>query len=304
MDQSEILLETGTNELEVLELGIGEGHRFGINVAKVREIIPASPVTKIPHSHPFVEGIIQIRDEILPVVHLGRALGIQTKLAEDEGFFAITEFNQTKMIFHVGWVNQIHRFSWDHIEKVSDMVKQYNSSVVGVVQLRDRMLLLVDFEKILADINPDLGINLKRTEKVGHRAERNQKGILIAEDSPLLRSLLSDTLNQAGYTHLTFFENGKELWDYLLVSYQNQNEQFFQSTHLVVTDIEMPQMDGLHLTKKIKEHPTLNRLPVVIFSSLVSDSLRHKGNIVGADAQVSKPQVDILVNTLDELILP
>lgn len=297
-----ILIETGTNELEVLELGIGKDQCFGINVAKVREIIPVSPITKVPQTHPHVEGIVQIRNEVLPVIHLGRALGIPTTLNEDEGFFAITEFNQTKMIFHVGWVNQIHRFSWEDIEKPTHMIEQNSSSVVGVIKLKEKMILLVDFEKILADISPDVSINDKRKEKIQNRTERNHKGILIAEDSPLLRQLLSETLHQAGYRKLTIFDNGKELWDFLLECYHQQDEQLFQTTHLVITDIEMPQMDGLHLTKKIKQHPILNRIPVVIFSSLVSDSLQHKGVSVGADAQVGKPEVELLVNTLDQLI--
>ncbi|MBP1934676.1 two-component system chemotaxis response regulator CheV [Ammoniphilus resinae] len=297
----EILLESGTNELEVLELGIGKDQCLGVNVAKVREITAASSVTKIPHSHPYLEGIIQLRNEVLPVVHLGRALGIPTELKEGEGIFVITEFNQTKVIFHVEWVNQIHRISWGAIEKVTGMMEQTASSVVGVIKFEDKMILLVDYEKILTDINPDIGVSLKRAERVGNKAERNKKGILIAEDSPMLRMLISETLNTAGYTQLKIFDNGKELWDFLNDGYQE--EQLFHHYHLVITDIEMPQMDGLHLTKRVKEHPDLKQLPVVIFSSLVSDALKHKGDIVGADAQVGKPQIDTLVETLDRLIL-
>ncbi|RXT14049.1 chemotaxis signal transduction protein CheV [Ammoniphilus sp. CFH 90114] len=301
--KKEILLESGTNELEVLELGIG-AHKeqcLGINVAKVREITAPGKVSKLPRSHPHISGLILMRNEILPVINLPRVLGLEEELEWNEGSFVVTEFNELKVVFHVGWVSQIHRISWEQIEKPSDML-QSGGSIVGVIKLEDKMIMLLDFEKIVVDINPATGINVKRLDKVATRHERGTKRILIAEDSAILRKLLEETLSTAGYTQHHIFHDGKQAWDYLLDTYDQQKENTLEQVHLMITDIEMPQMDGLHLTKKIKEHEFLHRIPVVIFSSLISESLKHKGDAVGANAQITKPQIDTLVETLDTII--
>lgn len=294
--KKEILLESGTNELEILELGITQDQSFGINVSKVREINAPVKVTKVPRAHSFVEGIIQLRDEVLPVIDLSRVLGLK-QLEWNEGIFIVTEFNLMKVVFHVGWVNQICRVSWEQIEEPTGIFRSMGNTIIGVIKLDDKMIQLLDFEKILLEISPESGINKERVKKAGTNADRGKKRILIAEDSSLLRSLLEETLTESGYTQLQFFENGKIAWDYL--TEMNKEMQ----ADLLITDIEMPQMDGLHLTKRIKEHSKLNSLPVVIFSSLISDALRHKGESVGADAQITKPQIDVIVETLDRLLL-
>ncbi len=296
--RKEILLESGTNELEILELGITEDQSFGINVSKVREINAPVKVTKVPRSHPFVEGLIQLRDEVLPVIDLSRVLGLK-QLAWNEGIFIVTEFNLIKVVFHVGWVNQICRVSWEEIEEPTGVFRSMGNAIVGVIKLQDKMIQLLDFEKILVEISPESGISKERVKKAGTKNERKNKRIMIAEDSALLRSLIEETLIESGYTQLNFFENGKKAWDYLTEMKEMNSEK---QVDLLITDIEMPQMDGLHLTKRVKEDSLLKSMPVVIFSSLISDALRHKGDSVGADAQITKPQIDIIVETLDLLL--
>lgn len=297
-----ILLESGTNELEVLELGIDGKNCFGINVAKVREITSPVRVTKLPKHHPYIEGLIQLRDEILPVINLSLALGL-TWDNEETGVYVVTEFNQMKVIFHVSWVNQIHRVSWEEIEKPSQMFQTMEGSLIGVIKKMDKIILLLDFEKILVDINPSVGITRERVQKTGSKEERATKRIMIAEDSWILRKLIEETLIEAGYQQLSFFQDGQQAWDYLLEIHQNDRNQLKKHVELVITDIEMPRMDGLHFTKRIKEHEVFKELPVIIFSSLISDSLRHKGEQVGADAQITKPEIDTLVETMDRLIV-
>jgi len=163
------------------------------------------------------------------------------------------------------------------------------------------MILLLDFEKIMVDINPDSGISVESVKKLGKR-ERSEKRILIAEDSPLLRKLLFDTMSEAGYVNVEFFENGRDAYEYL-ESIVKGGSDVSEHVQLVVTDIEMPQMDGHHLTRKIKEHPDLKKLPVIIFSSLITDDLRHKGDKVGAEDQISKPEIAELILRVDQLIL-
>ena len=295
-----ILLETGTNELEIVEFGIGN-NKFGINVIKVKEIINPVPITVVPHAHRNVEGIIELRGEVLPVVNVADALGFPPSENPQQDKFIVAEFNQQKVVFHVHSVTQIHRISWTQIEKPSDMYQGQESQIIGVIKLNGEMILLLDFEKIVVEINPETGINVQQVKKLGHRPN-SEKRLVIAEDSPLLRKLLHDTLGEAGFHYLEFFENGLDALNYL-EKLAETNENLTDAVHLVITDVEMPQMDGHHLTKRIKEHAQLSKIPVIIFSSLITDSLRHKGQVVGADAQISKPEITELIKLIDQYSL-
>ena len=189
-----ILLESGTNELEIVEFEVGT-NKFGINVIKVKEIILPIPVTFIPHAHPHVEGIIQLRGEVLPVVDMAKVLGLSTTERSPQQKYIVAEFNRQKVVFHVDNVTQIHRIFWDSIEKPADMYQNGGSQVIGVIKQSDQMILLLDFERIMVEINPELGISVESVKKLGKR-DRSEKRIVIAEDSPLLRKLLFETLNE------------------------------------------------------------------------------------------------------------
>ncbi|ACJ34288.1 chemotaxis protein [Anoxybacillus flavithermus] len=295
-----ILLESGTNELEIVEFLIGD-NRFAINVIKVKEIIQPIAPTKVPHAHPYIEGIIELRGEVLPLIDLAKALGFGPSSNPAQDKYIVAQFNQQKVVFHVHNVTQIHRISWKQIEKPSQMYQGLESQVIGVVKLNGHMILLLDFEKIVVDINPQSGINVERVKKLGKR-ERSNKKLIVAEDSPLLRKLLHDTLAEAGYVYVEFFENGEDAFNYLQAIVQ-KGKPVESEVQLVITDIEMPQMDGHHLTKRIREDDKLKHLPVIIFSSLITDDLRHKGERVGATAQVSKPEIAELVQMIDQHIL-
>lgn len=299
-NQKGILLESGTNELEIVEFEVAN-NKFGINVIKVKEIIQPIPVTFIPHVHPHVEGIIQLRGEVLPVVDMLKVLGIPTDNRNPQQKYIVAEFNKQRVVFHVDNVTQIHRISWDQIEKPSDMYQGGSSQVIGVIKSQEEMILLLDFERIMVDINPESSISVDAVKKLGKR-ERTEKKVIIAEDSPLLRKLLFDTMNEAGYVNTEFFENGRDAYEYL-EALAKADKQIEKHVQLVITDIEMPQMDGHHLTKKIKSHPDLQKLPVIIFSSLITDDLRHKGEQVGAEEQISKPEIAELILRMDKLIL-
>ncbi|MEM5017734.1 chemotaxis protein [Metabacillus indicus] len=300
MQQTEILLESGTNELEIVEFTVA-GLKFGINVIKVKEIIQLQTMTKVPHAHPNVEGITELRGEVLPVVNTAKALGLGENPNSSADKLIVTEFNKQKVIFHVHGVTQIHRISWSLIEKPSRLYQGLESQITGVVKWNGEMILLPDFEKLIVEINPESGIHLNQIKKLGKR-ERSDKKIVIAEDSPLLRGLLHDTLQEAGFVNLEFFENGKDALDYLQ-TLCSSGGALKDEVQLVITDIEMPQMDGHHLTKRIKEHTALAVLPVLIFSSLITEDLKHKGRKVGADGQVSKPEIAELVSMIDQYIL-
>ena len=140
---------------------------------------------------------------------------------------------------------------------------------------------------------------LSEVEELGPR-ERSDKPIWVAEDSILLSQMIRTALTKAGYTNLSMFANGAELWDQL--QGVREREDLFQQVALIITDLEMPQMDGHRLTKLIKEDPSLKRIPVVIFSSLITEEMRRKGKEVGADEQLSKPEIGHLIGIIDQLL--
>lgn len=302
MVKKEILLESGTNELEVMEFKV-KNVVYGINILKVREIVQAQTCTVMPKSHPYIMGVGQIRGEVIPVIDLGKVLGAEEKAVEKEGFWIVTEMNQNVVAFHVDSVTGIIRLSWEDIQSPSSMVTNDESSIVGLIKLEDKIISLLDFEKILTEINPIVGINKNRIDKIEHFDSRSTKHILIAEDSAFLIQLIKESVEKAGYVDITVKHNGKEMWDYLEGLIESNGNGALDNVHCLITDIEMPIMDGLHLTKRVKENPILSKLPVVIFSSLITPELRHKGESVGANAQVSKPEIETLVEVLDTLLL-
>lgn len=294
-----ILLESGTNELEILEFQVGTNH-YGINVAKIKEILPYKTPTAIPNAHPCIEGIYMPRDTIITIVDLGRSLNLPPSANVDNDMYIVTNFNQLSVAFHVHTVLGIHRVSWADISKPDESISNSGKGVAtGIIKLEDRLIVILDFEKIVADISPETGLKVSDIDQLGERS-RNTSPILIAEDSPLLSKLIYDSLTKAGYVNVIVTNNGKEAYD-KLCEFKDDNV-LFEKVNCVITDIEMPQMDGHHLTKLIKEDPVMKKLPVVIFSSLVNDEMRRKGESLGADAQLSKPEIGLLVQEIDKLL--
>ncbi|ECX6968127.1 chemotaxis protein CheV [Listeria monocytogenes] len=300
-EEKGILLQSGTNELEIVTFTVGE-NLFCINVLKVKEIIHPLEVTPVPDSNPAIEGVSQVRGEIMPVVNLARVM----KLPEIEPVntkFIITELNQMKIVFRVDEVHRIQRISWEQIEEPEKLSIGLEELAVGIVKLDGNLVLLLDYEKIIYEISGNADFAVTGEDRMARKVNREEKTIFIAEDSQMLRQLLEDTLHEAGYTNLQFFANGREAQEHIFKLLKEQKEQTFENVNLLITDIEMPQMDGHHLTKVIKEDEIGRELPVVIFSSLITEDLEHKGAGVGADAQVSKPNIHQLINILDELVL-
>lgn len=296
-----ILLESGTNELEIVEFIIGD-NRFGINVAKVREIMPYEPVTKVPNSHPCIRGIFKPRDTIITVIDLPRYLNLPASSEEKKDMLIIANFNKLYIAFQVQGVVGIHRISWTQIEKPDQTIFGGREGLAtGIVKMNEKLIMILDFEKIIADISPQTGIQMSEIDRLGPRG-RSNKPILIAEDSELLGKMLQEALTKAGYTNLTITTNGQEAWN-VLEEYKKSGAQLEEKAACLITDIEMPQMDGHHLTKLVKEDDYLKKLPVVIFSSLINEEMKKKGLSLGADAQITKPEIGNLVGLIDKLIL-
>lgn len=293
-----ILLENGTNELEVLEFRLA-GNSYGINVAKIREIIPYQQVTPVPNSHPSIEGIFMPRDTMITAIDLKNCL--QRGQSDDGGLFIVTNFNKLDIAFHVEQVVGIHRVSWREIIKPDVTISNSEDGVsTGIIKMSGKLIIILDFEKIVADINPETGLKVTEIDALGERS-RSDVPILIAEDSPLLNKLIVDSLKKAGYHNLIHTENGQEAWD--IICDCKAKNTLKEHVQCVITDIEMPLMDGHRLTRLIKEDSVTKDIPVVIFSSLVNDDMRRKGDSLGADAQLSKPEIGNLVRVIDGLIL-
>ena len=298
-DRRGILLESGTNEIEVMEFTINDS-LYGINVAKVKEILVSEPVKAMPRAHPAVEGIFKPRDVVLTVVDLPLYLTRQPSEKGPKDLFIITEFNKMNIAFRVHTVVGISRISWKDIQKPDKAVSGGADGVAtGIAQCGNDLVTILDFEKIVADIAPETGIQMSEIDSLGHR-DRSNAAILVAEDSVLLRKMIEEALHKSGYINTKMFQNGQELWDYLD---QIRDDKFLDDlVSLVITDIEMPQMDGHHLTKRIKDDKDLKQIPVVIFSSLITEEMRIKGKELGADEQLSKPEIGHLVQVVDHLL--
>ena len=298
--QTEILLESGTNELELLEFEVGTQH-YGINVAKIRELCQYQPSTPVPNAHPFIEGIFMPRDMLITVIDLSKALGIPQSADTENDMYIITNFNNLHTAFHVQKVLGIHRISWEDIAKPDSTISATGkSAATGIAKVDNRIIIVLDFEKIVSEINPETGLKLSEIDAMGERS-RHECPILLAEDSPLLLEMLKKCLTRAGYTHLIPTTNGQEAWE-TLQRIVADGGKVGEDISLVITDIEMPQMDGHHLTKLIKDDSRFEGLPVVIFSSLVNDEMKRKGESLGVDAQLSKPEIGKLVRQLDLLL--
>lgn len=297
--ETNILLESGTNELEILEFKIGDNH-YGINVAKVSEILPYQAITPVPNAHPYIEGLFMPREEIITVIDLARSLSMKSDTKATD-MLIVTNFNKLNIAFHVHQVIGIHRVSWTEVTKPDRTVNATeNSASTGILKLNGKLIIILDFEKIVSDISPETTLKISEIEQMGER-ERNDAKVLVAEDSPLLSKLLLDSLNKAGYVNVTACNNGQEAWD-KLVQWGHADDDIYSNCRIVITDIEMPLMDGHRLCKLIREHKSFDKLPIVIFSSLINDEMRRKGESLGANAQITKPEIGKLVGIMDELI--
>lgn len=305
-DKRQILLEAGTNELEIVEFLLA-GEYYGINVAKVREIIRCNcQIVPVPDSHPSVVGVVNLRGKITPVVDLAKHLHIDSKKGDRSNRIIIAEFNELCVGFWVAGVTRIHRLSWKQVESPSGVMQTKNAYAVGIVKIEDRILFLLDFEKIATVINPAAGIQAtgEANNVTGEiKALRGMKKIIVAEDSPFIGDLLKNYLTEGGY-RVELFKNGLDAWNHLEKIAATPNFRKIEDhCHLMISDLEMPQMDGLHLIKKVKENANLKRLPCIVFSSLISPEQSMKCKAVGADGEITKPEIDGLVKLTDSKVL-
>ncbi|MGE4265153.1 MAG: chemotaxis protein [Desulfovibrio sp.] len=320
MSQTNILLESAANELELVEFFIdekdpatGKSYRgfYGVNVAKVLEIIRMPAVTQLPEvPHPSVLGAFNLRSRIIPLVDLALWLGKSMDTSKEDTKVIVSEFNRMVSAFMVSGVTRIHRLNWAQVEPPGGHLDKYSSNcITGVVRFEDRILLILDMEKILGDLNPGMTMKIDDSEmeeihKARKPMQKEHFRALIADDSISIRHMIGAILEKAGF-EVTQTVNGQEAWD-ALVALKNKAAQesapLSDYVDILVSDIEMPIMSGHNLTKRIKDDPALKELPVILFSSLITERMRHKGESVGADEQISKPNITDLTRRAFELI--
>lgn len=297
---AEILLESGTNEFEIMEFTIA-GEIFGINVAKVREIMLCSPVKPMQNSHPNIEGIFKPRDQVITVIDLPGYLHLPPTEDPSKDIFIVTNFNNLHFAFHVHTVVGIDRISWEKLQKPDKIIYGGQEGVAtGIAEFESRLITILDFEKIVAEISPETGIQYSDLEKLGER-KSSSKTILVAEDSMLLSKMIVESLHRSGYTNTVKTDNGEEAWQFLTEA-KADGDDITNHVSCIISDIEMPRMDGHRLTKLVKTDEKLKKLPLILFSSLINEEMRIKGQELGADAQITKPEIAGLVTLVDQLI--
>ena len=297
--QADILLESGTNELEVLVFRIG-AQPYGVNVAKVREVIHLKTITASPGQPRCVKGVFNLRGVVLPLIDLHMYLNIEPIDADIKSHrIIVTEFNGNRASFQAESVDQIHRLSWQQIRPVPKAQGSHHFCVTGITEINDELVLMLDFESIFDHIAMQDKMHVEKVDNpLG--IDRESQRVMLVEDSQFIRNLIEKVLIASGYVHVETHNNGLAAWQALEQIHASQG----RLPCVVVTDIEMPQMDGLSLTRHIKEHSDMGRIPVVLFSSLITPDTLHKGQQVGADKQIAKPQLPELVGIIDNFMNP
>jgi len=294
-----------TSALELMEFTMA-GDAFGINVAKVTEIMRYTPITPMTLSHPCIDGVFKPRDKIITVINLPRYMALQENETPEQDMFMLTNFDNVNAAFLVHTVEGMHRIKWSDVERPSSIIYGSNDSVItGTTKIDNRIITIIDFEKVLYDINPETGLQISEVQRMGER-EHVKKPVVVVEDSVFLRRMLLESLEVAGYTNVASFDNGQDAWDYLekcRVECLANITPIEKKVSIIITDIEMPRMDGHHLTKLVKNDDVLSKVPVIVFSSLIDETQKQMGEKCGVNAHLSKPQIGKLVSTLDEWIL-
>lgn len=309
MQPGDILLDAGTNELEVLVFRLDDGW-FGVNVAKVREVIRPVHATESPHHHPSVVGMFNMRGSVIPLVDLRKHLGMESREGDasdhkhDDRRVIITEFNKMRTGFIVDGVEQIHRMSWTRIRpapNLDGLAASYTQAVsvcTGVIDMDGRLVLMLDFESVADAIIMSEKLHMDQVaNEVG--ADRASARVVLVEDSPFMRELIHTIFTQSGYDGIEVYSDGEEAWQ-AISAYPADGSA---TIDVVISDIEMPRMDGLHLTSRIKGYEHTAGVPVILFSSLITEDNLKKGQQVGADMQIAKPELAEIVRLVDKTLV-
>lgn len=306
MAKQEILLESGTNEVEVAEFRI-RSQSFGVNVAKIREFVPYEQltVTKLPGKHHSLLGVFLLRNKSIPLIDLDLHLGLKGEKQGSRQVVVITDFNNMTNGFIIDSINRIHRLSWKDIQPLNEYLETNATSITGSIDIENREILVLDLERIIDDVFPESAM-VSTEQNVLDKPKKEMREhakLIIAEDSSTIRNLMIKMLSSVGYKNITAFENGKDAYDAfvrLKSQIDSEGKSAKDMVDFIVLDIEMPQMDGLTLCKHIKTGLGFSNVPVLMFSSLINEQMARKCEKMGANAYITKPNINKLVDIADE----
>ncbi len=298
----------GTNKLEILLFTLGTDSRsgrretYGINVFKVREVMRVPEITRPPELPPSVEGMVSLRGQLVPIVDLVKYTGVQTESKPE--VMIVTEYNGHTQGFVVEAVDTILRLDWSAVRVPPDMFSSHVGGLVtAVTELPDgRLVMLMDVEKILAETtrgaDDDSIFSLVKPVKMENRT------IFFCDDSPIARKQIERTLQAMNVNYLSA-TNGHKAWEELKKLATQADETGVKLSNLIqiiLTDVEMPEMDGYILTKNVKSDPRFAGIPVIMHSSLSGMSNQQLGRSVGVDEYVSKFEPQRLSETLTRIL--
>lgn len=292
----------GRNRLELLLFRLGEKQRFGINVFKVREVIKCPPLTRAPQAHPVIRGIANMRGQTITIMDLSLAVGKPAIEDMKNSFIIVAEYNRHVQGFLVGGVDKIVNMNWEEIKPPPKGMGGI-SFLTAVTEVDNELVEIIDVEKVMADV---LGFSEHIDDDVTAGTsidEVQNKHVLIIDDSGMARKQIVKVLEQMNITY-TQATNGKEGYDILLEWAEDESVPITKKCSLVLSDVEMPVMDGYTLTKNIKEHPVLNSLKVMLHSSLSGSFNESMVKKVGADDFIAKyDATELASHVLSHLIL-
>ncbi|MDD2943437.1 MAG: chemotaxis protein [bacterium] len=293
-----ILLESGTNEVEFLEFSVA-GHLLGVNVAKVSQalVLDELEITHLPGGADWFVGSVYFRGLPIPVIHLGRFLGIEEASSEGQGrLLLVLEFNSKINGFVVDKVDSIRRVSWNDFKAIQDGGEASSEMcVTGTVTIEDRIVLILDMEQMMARVDPSMNVEYyvdAISQHVG--IDRDRVRILYAEDSAIVQKVTMKILRDAGFTDIRLMTTGRKALDYLLANPE--------TVDVVISDIEMPEMDGLTFCRQVRQTPAIASIPFIFYSSLINDQMKKKCESVGGDASLAKPEIHLIVSTIEQLL--
>ncbi|MCE5312581.1 MAG: chemotaxis protein [Nitrospiraceae bacterium] len=312
------VLKVGTNELEVIVFrmysslpdGTIESQEYGINVAKVREIIPIPVLTKVPDMPVYAEALAHVRGEVVPIVDLGKWMKIDPPAQMHiKPKVVVLEMLATTIGMIVHDVERIRRIKWTQIQPPPALLQaKHSGRVTGVTKLEERedapLLLILDLESVISEIGM---LSTKKESAAGemaHVSERKFKGtVLIADDSAVARRILRDILEGIGLHVMEAIDGSKALDilnDFAVRAGDNPVTDYLQ---LIISDVEMPEMDGLTFTKNVKSNDKLKNIPIIINTSLSGEENKEKAKLVGADSYMVKFDSSVIISEVDKLLV-
>ena len=297
-----ILLEAGNNEVEFLEFILG-GQLYGVNVAKVSQTLVwrEQRLIKTPGVSNGALGVVYFRGEPIVAIDLKEFLGMQDRKSNvdpENLLLLVLEFNRRRVGFLVDSVEGIRRVTWSEFHPIEDYAGMFDEvGVIGTVTLGERVVMILDVEAIMVEFDPRMGIDYY-TSMIAEESviDRSSINVVYAEDSLLIQKKTIKTLKEIGFQNLTVFSNGLDA-----LSYVEATEP--TSVDIILSDIEMPEMDGLTFCNRVKSNPRYQHIPFVFFSSLINDQMERKCKSMKAEACYSKPEIHVITQAIEKFVL-